>query len=105
MLVHVNGEQGRAILGAMRRVATAGNKTSLTDRAHRAITAASHVVFHESDFPAEHCPTLTPRDLATLFSNERQTMWAVRFLAVMARVDGVLDKDKIALVLECAAVL
>jgi len=67
MLVHVNGEQGRAILGAMRRVATAGNKTSLTDRAHCAIASASHVVFHESDFPVEYCPTLIPRDLATSY--------------------------------------
>lgn len=68
MLVHVNGEQGRAILGTMRQVATAGNKTSLTDRAHRAIASASHVVFHGSDFPVEHCPTLIPRDLATVLS-------------------------------------
>jgi len=105
MLVQVNGEQVPAILGAMRRVATTGNKTSLTDRAHRAIASASHVVFHESDFAVEHCQTLTPRDLATLLSSELQTMWAVRFLAVMALVDGVLDKDKIALVLEYAAVL
>lgn len=105
MLLQVSSKEARAILGAMHRVATAGNKTSLTDGAHRAIASASHVVFHESDFSEEHCPTLIPRDLSTVLSNELQAMWAVRFLAVMALADGVLDKEKIALVLEYAGAL
>jgi hypothetical protein len=105
MLVQVNDEQARAILGAMRRVATAGGKTLLTDLAHRTLASASHVLFHESNFSLEVCPSFNPPDLATVLSDTRQAMWTVRFLAVMALVDGILDKAKVALVLKYAVAL
>jgi hypothetical protein len=105
MLVQVDREQARAILGAMRQVATTGERISLTDISHRAIAAASRIVFHDMDFVVQHCPPCGPRELATVLSRELQAMWGVRFLAVMALADGVLDKDKVDLALEYAAVL
>jgi hypothetical protein len=105
MLVNVNRDQARAILCAMRQVATAGNRNHLTDAAHRAITSASQVVFHAPEFAAEGHTTPTPHDLACILADNVQAMWAVRFLAVIALVDGVLDKEKIALVLQYAAAL
>jgi hypothetical protein len=105
MLVQVTREEARAILGAMRNVAMTGGSTRLTDIAHRAIGSASRIVFHETAFQAEHCAVLGPRDLAAVLSNERHAVWAVRFLAVMALVDGLLEKDKIIVVLEYAAAL
>jgi hypothetical protein len=105
MLVKVDREQARAILDAMRQVATTGDRTSLTDIAHRAIASASRIVFHETELFARNRPTFGPRALATILTDELQSMWAVRFLAVMALVDGVLEKDKLDLALEYAAVL
>jgi hypothetical protein len=105
MLVQVNDEQARAILGAMRQVATAEGNTPLSGIAHRTLASASHVLFRASSFSVEDSPSCNPADLATVLSDEHQAMWAVRFLAVMALVDGTLDKVKIALVLKYADAL
>jgi hypothetical protein len=105
MLVNVNRDQARAILCAMRQVAMTGNRNHLTDAAHRAITSASQVVSHAPEIAAEGHTTPTPHDLACILADNVQAMWAARFLAVIALVDGVLDKEKIALVLQYAAAL
>ena len=104
MLVQANHEQARAILGAMRQVGTTGDKNDLSDMTRRTIASASQVLFKERDFRVEHCLTFSPQDLATVLSNE-QAIWAVRFLAITAFADGIVDKEKIALVLDYAATL
>src|SRR5690349_4703872 len=105
LLVKVDHEQARAILDAMRQVATTADRTSLTDIAHRAIESAFRIVFHETEHFARNRPTIGPRALATILTDELQSMWAARFLAVMALVDGVLEKEKLDLSLEYASVL
>ena len=89
----------------MRQVATTADRTSLTDIAHRAIESASRIVFHETGHFARNRPTIGPRALATILTDELHSMWAARFLAVMALVDGVLEKEKLDLSLEYASVL
>ena len=105
MLVQVTHAQAQAILGAMRQVGTTGGTTNLSEMTRRTITSASQVLFSETEFWVEHCLTFSPRDLATVLSTELQAMWAVRFLAVTALAEGILDKEKIALVLDYAAAL
>jgi hypothetical protein len=103
MLVEVNHDEARAMLRAMRHVATVGSRNCLTDAGYRALVSASRFAFHVSEFTIEELPAITPRGLALALANEIQAMWAVRFMTVMALVDGALDKGKIALVLELAA--
>ncbi|HEU4683113.1 MAG TPA: hypothetical protein VFS39_01245 [Nitrospira sp.] len=105
MLIHVDHEQARAMLGVMRYVTTAGGKTRLTDLGHRTVASAARHLFNEPDFQMEQGPPFLPRDLTAILSNEDQVMWAVRLLAVTALADGVLDRDKIGLVLDYAAAL
>ncbi len=91
MLAEVNRDEARAILRAMRQVATAGDRTRLTDTGHRALVSASRVAFRASGFTVEGLPAITPQELARALSSNVQAMWAIRFLAVMALVDGLLD--------------
>ena len=105
MLVQANREQARAIAGTMRVVATTGKRDGLTEIAHRAITSASRVAFHGSQLSIDDCPTITAQDLAHVLADQAQAMWTIRFLAVTALVDGILDKDKIAVVLAYAETL
>lgn len=106
MLVHVDRQQARAILGAMRHVATNGSRTPPTDMARRTIAAAARTVFPDAkNVAAEDATACGPRDLAAVLCLEDQAMWAVRFLAVTALVDGMLDTDKIGVVLAFAAAL
>ncbi len=105
MLVHVDRHQARAILGAMRHVATIGRRTPPTDMARRTIAAAARTVFPDANVALEDATACVPRDLAAVLCHEDQAMWAVRFLAVMALVDGILDTDKIEAVLDYAAAL
>jgi hypothetical protein len=103
MLFDVTGEQAGAIVGAMRRVATTDRRTRLSEASHRAIACASQMVFHDLEYSVEQASAHS--DLARILANEAQALWAVRFLAVIALVDGTLDKDKISLVLKYAAEL
>jgi len=105
MLVEVDRDQAKAMLGAMRHVATAGDLSSLTDAGYRALESASRVVFRAADFKVENLPVITPQILVGTLADSVQATWAVRFLAVMALVDGKLDEEKIAHVLDYAAAL
>ena len=105
MLVQATPEEARAILGAMLNVATTGGTSRFTDIAHGAIASASRIVFPETDFQVEHCSAVSPRALTAVLSDGHHALWAVRFLAIMALVDGLIEKEKIALVLEYAAAL
>ena len=101
MLVHVDHDQAQMILGAMRAIATAGGNNRLTDLGHRALDVAARVLFHTA-LSVDELPPVTPPELKQVLVNDVQAMWSVRFLTVMALADGILDKAKIALVLEYA---
>jgi hypothetical protein len=103
MLVEVNCDEAHVMLRAMHHVATLGSRNCLTDAGYQALVSASRVAFHLPNVTVEELPAITSRELALALADETQAMWAIRFLTVMALVDGVLDKGKIALVLEFAA--
>ncbi len=78
MLVKVNHEQARALLGAMRTVATVAGKDRLTDISHRALSSASRVLFQAAISP-ESLPSIAPHELNHALTDSVQAMWAVRF--------------------------
>jgi hypothetical protein len=94
MLIEANSDEARAMLRAMCNVGTAGEKVTLTDITHRTIVSACRLVFDQEETLVQHTPRINPRHLAAALRNERQAVWAVRFLAVTALADGVLDNRK-----------
>jgi hypothetical protein len=93
-----------AILGAMRAVADTGTLASDKDR--RAITSARRYMFGLNgtfDFAALK-PT-TPSELASALAGTDLAENAVKFITVMAFIDGELDRAKIASVLGYAGAL
>lgn len=96
--------QTRAILGAMRAVAEIDGAASPDDRL--AIGAASHYIFgHASPPEFETITPVTPSELAGVLGRGDLAKDGVKFLTIMAFVDGSLDKAKIASVLGYANVL
>lgn len=94
MIVEATQAQVRSILGAMCRVAA---PPSPTDRA--AIQAAYRYVFRGTDpLDVDALTPTSPEELARALPDPGLAQSAVRFLAVMALVDGRLDAGKIALV-------
>ena len=94
MIVEATQPQVRSILGAMCRVAA---PPSPADRA--AIQAAYRYVFRGTDpLDVDALTPTSPEELARALPDPGVAQSAVRFLAVMALVDGRLDEGKIALV-------
>ena len=102
MIVEATPAQVQSILGAMSRVAA---PASPADRA--AIQAAYRYVFRGSDpLDVDALTPTSPEDLARALPDHPDlAQSAVRFLAVMALVDGRLDEGKIALVERYAGAL
>ncbi len=96
--------QTRAILGAMRAVAEIGGGASDADR--RALASADRYVFgHRPPAALDAIAPVAPEALAAALAGSRLGEEAAKFLAVMALVDGALDRAKIARVMEYAAAL
>jgi hypothetical protein len=96
--------QTEAILGAMRAVAGTGGPVSDADRI--ALESADSYIFgHDRPFSLDTIAAVTPPALASALSGSRLADDAVKFLTVMAFVDGKLDKGKIASVLDYASAL
>ena len=101
MIVEATQAQVRSILGAMCRVAA---PPSPADRA--AIQAAYRYVFRGTDpLDVDALTPTSPEELARALPDPSLAQSAVRFLAVMALVDGRLDQGKIALVERYASAL
>jgi hypothetical protein len=97
--------EGNAILAAMRQVALAGRRP-ITDADNASILAAAHYMLRRSDIVDIHAlPSTTPDDLRALLKDREIADEAVKYLAIMALVDGVLDKAKIARVLDYSRAL
>jgi hypothetical protein len=106
MIVSATPDQVRAILGAMGRVARTGGVTPLTAADRATLEAAYRYVFKGADaVDVDRLPPTTPAQLAAALAQRPMAEHAIRFLAVMALVDGRLDEAKIALVLSYAAAL
>ncbi len=97
-------EAARAILGAMRGIA---GGAGLSDAARHALSGMDRYVFgHAGPLDADALPVAGPEALAAALAGTALAEEAVRFLAVMAFVDGPpLDKDRLGAVLRHAAVL
>lgn len=96
--------QTRAILGAMRAVAETGGPASADDR--RALASADQYMFgHPAPFVFDNLARGSPEDLAAALAGSDLARDALKFLTVMALVDGRLDKAKITEVMRYAAAL
>jgi hypothetical protein len=104
LLPGANQAQTRAILGAMRAVAETGGAASKDDRL--ALASADQYIFgHDEPFVFDAIGAVTPAALATALAGSRLREDALKFLTVMAFIDGNLDTAKIASVLRYATAL
>jgi hypothetical protein len=106
VLVEAPPGQARAILGAMRQVATAGGASELTDADRAALVAAGHYVFRLSEVvDVDRLDDVTPESLAATLGDGALAEHASQFIVVMALVDGTLDRGKVDVALRYAAAL
>ena len=95
-----------AILAAMAAVASCRGKVPLTDLDRTTLTAAGHYFFAlEGPLDLAGMRDLTPDQLARAVTSQDLRRQTTCFLAVMPFVDGVVDRDKVALVESYAAEL
>lgn len=101
----VGHRESDAILGAMRQVALAGGRAlSYADTA--SILAAGHYLLRRrglSDLGT--LPAIEPGDLVAALPDRTLAEEAVKYLAIMAMVDGTLDHGKLKRVLEYSRAL
>ena len=102
----VGRHESDAILGAMRQVALAGGH-AITHADTASIFGAAHYLLRRRDLSdIGTLAAVDPNDLvAALRADPELAREAVKYLAVMALVDGVLDKHKLSRVLEYARAL
>jgi hypothetical protein len=101
----VGPRESNAILGAMRQVALAGGRP-LSHADGASLLAAGHYLLRRDSVDIGALPAVEPADLAAALEGERDLgEEAVKYLAIMALVDGVLDHDKVRRVLEYARTL
>jgi len=104
LIVGANRGQTGAILGAMRAVAEVAGRASHDDKL--ALQSAERFVFgHEAPLAFDAIPVVAPAALAAALAGSDLGGDALKFLTVMAFVDGSLDKAKIAAVLRYADAL
>jgi hypothetical protein len=99
-----SGPEIKAILGAMRAIAETSGKASDADPL--AIASAGQYMFGERAFiPFASLRSVAPPALSSALNASAVAEDAVKFLTIMAFIDGRLDKAKIANVLKFATVL
>src|SRR5262245_65387330 len=97
----VGRRESDAILGAMRQVALA-NDQALTCAETTSVLAAGHYLLRRPDLTdIGTLPAVAPRDLVAALKCEPElAREAMKYLAIMTLVDGVLDHQNLACVLE-----
>ena len=104
LLPGTTAAQANQILGAMRAVAETG--VAFTDADRTALQSTNRFMFgHDASLVVEQLPTTTPAQLAATLSGTAFVEDTAKFLIVMALIDGVLDKQKIAKALDYANAL
>ena len=94
-----------AILGAMRQVALAGDR-AVSHADTTSIAAAGHYLLRRAGpIDVGTLPAVEPIDLRTALRGRELAHEAVKYLTVMALVDGKLDQSKVRRVLEYARTL
>ena len=101
----VGHRESDAILGAMRQVALAGGRAlSYADTA--SILAAGHYLLRRRDLvDLGTLPAIEPADLVATLTDRGLAEEAVKYLAIMAMVDGKLDTVKLKRVLDYSRAL
>lgn len=106
MFLDATREQQRAILGGMREIAATRSDAQITAADRASLAAVHHYLFRQEDaLDIAGLPRVRPTELRAILSDRELAAAAVRFMAVMALVDGRLDGDKIAAVLAYATAL
>ncbi|TAJ91300.1 MAG: hypothetical protein EPO10_11185 [Reyranella sp.] len=101
----VGHRESDAILGAMRQVALAGGHT-ITYADTASIRAAAHYLLRRHDIvDIGTLPSAEPADLVAILTDRSLAEEAVKYLAIMAMVDGSLDHGKLRRVLEYSRAL
>lgn len=101
----VSHRESDTILGAMRQVALAGGR-ALSHADTASILAAGHYLLRRPDLiDISSLPAIEPADLVAILENREVAAEAVKYLAIMAMVDGTLDADKLKRVLEYSRAL
>lgn len=101
----VSHHESDTILGAMRQVALAGGH-ALSHADTASILAAGHYLLRRPDLTdISKLPAIEPADLVAILKNREVAAEAVKYLAIMAMVDGTLDADKLKRVLEYSRAL
>jgi hypothetical protein len=104
LLPGTTASQARHILGAMRAVAE--TDAPLTDTDRLALQSTNQFMFgHEAGVAIDQLPATGPAELAAALHGTPFVEDSVKFMTVMAFMDGVLDRRKIAKVLEYASAL
>lgn len=106
MLAVAQPREAQIILRAMHQVATASGTKPLTVAGRRSLQAAARYVFRMTEgLGVDDLQPISAQELAAFLPDRPLADAAVRFLAVTALVDGILDQAKIEIVLECAGAL
>jgi hypothetical protein len=102
----VGHRESDAILGGMRQVALAGGRP-LSYADTESILAAAHYLLRRPGLTdIDSLPAVDPADLVSALKADRElAREGVKYLAIMALVDGVLDRQKLACVLDYARAL
>jgi hypothetical protein len=101
----VSRRESDAILGAMRQVALAGGH-ALSHADTSSILAAGHYLLRRPDLTdISTLPAIEPADLVAILKERTIAEEAMKYLAIMAMVDGVLDRDKLKRALEYSRAL
>ena len=101
----VGHRESNAILGAMRQVALAGGH-AITYADTASILAAGHYLLRRRDLvDLGTLPAIEPADLVATLTDRGLAEEAVKYLAIMAMVDGKLDTVKLKRVLDYSRAL
>ena len=96
---HIDQDESDAILAAMRQVALAGGALTAVDRT--SISAAGRYLLRRTgSIDCDALPAVGPVALAATLETPELKSEAVKYLAVMTMVDGMLDEKKVARLLD-----
>ena len=102
----VGRSESDAILGAMRQVALAGGHAITYADTTSVLAAARYLLRRRDLLDIGTLPAVEPQDLASILRGKPElAREAVKYLAIMALVDGVLDHRKLARVLDYSRAL
>jgi len=100
----ISHPESDAILGAMRQVALAGGRP-LSHADTVSLRAAGHYLLRRDGLDLSTGSAVEPADLVRILPKRELREEALKYLAIMALVDGTLDHAKLARVLEYARAL